>query len=197
MRKIESEFFAFFVAVSALAVSVAAAEPVPLPGEDGGKAAISPAPFPDRMSAYVWRNWGLVEKERLAEVVGATAADMADVAVQMGLEPDPVVLPEWKTKGYITVVRRNWHLLPYGQILSLLDMSRKELAFSLMEDDFLWIKLGSVKPRCAPIVYSAALADSGRAGRRRIARILQEGEAAVPEVKKQVEDLMAGYPLYK
>ena len=120
MRKIESEFFAFFVAVSALAVSVAAAEPVPLPGEDGGKAAISPAPFPDRMSAYVWRNWGLVEKERLAEVVGATAADMADVAVQMGLEPDPVVLPEWKTKGYITVVRRNWHLLPYDQLLKLL-----------------------------------------------------------------------------
>ena len=30
-----------------------------------------------------------------------------------------------------------------------------------------------------------------------IARILREGEAAVPEVKKQVEDLMAGYPLYK
>ena len=29
-----------------------------------------------------------------------------------------------------------------------------------------------------------------------IARILREGEAAVPEVKKQVEDLMAGYPLY-
>ena len=30
-----------------------------------------------------------------------------------------------------------------------------------------------------------------------IARILREGEAAVPEVKEQVEDLMAGYPLYK
>ena len=29
-----------------------------------------------------------------------------------------------------------------------------------------------------------------------IARILREGEAAVPEVKKQVEDLKAGYPLY-
>ena len=29
-----------------------------------------------------------------------------------------------------------------------------------------------------------------------IARILREGEAAVPEEKKQVEDLMAGYPLY-
>ena len=30
-----------------------------------------------------------------------------------------------------------------------------------------------------------------------IARVLREGEAAVPEVKKQVEALMAGYPLYQ
>ena len=29
-----------------------------------------------------------------------------------------------------------------------------------------------------------------------IARILREGEAAVPEIKAQVEDMMAGYPLY-
>ena len=29
-----------------------------------------------------------------------------------------------------------------------------------------------------------------------IARVLREGEAAVPEIKKQVEDMMAGYPLY-
>ena len=29
-----------------------------------------------------------------------------------------------------------------------------------------------------------------------IARILREGEAAVPEVKTQVEALMANYPLY-
>ena len=173
MRKIESEFFAFFVAVSALAVSVAAAEPVPLPGEDGGKAAISPAPFPDRMSAYVWRNWGLVEKERLAEVVGATAADMADVAVQMGLAPDPVVLPEWKTKGYITVVRRNWHLLPYDQLLKLLGKTREEFRFSLMEDDFLWIKLGSVKPKCEPLRWDLRMKDEGRAKRQSIARILK------------------------
>ena len=30
-----------------------------------------------------------------------------------------------------------------------------------------------------------------------IARVLREGEAAVPEIKKQVENLMAGYPLYE
>ena len=30
-----------------------------------------------------------------------------------------------------------------------------------------------------------------------IARALREGEAAVPEIRKQVEDMMAGYPLYQ
>ena len=169
-------FFAMvFVAVAVYAANGAdaAAEPVPLPGEEGRKAAISPAPFPDRMSAYVWRNWGLVEKERLAEVVGATAADMADVAVQMGLEPDPVVLPEWKTKGYITVVRRNWHLLPYDQLLKLLGKTREEFRFSLIEDDFLWIKLGSVKPKCEPLLWDLRMKDEGRAKRQSIARILK------------------------
>ena len=96
----------------------AAAGVVQLPGEDGDRPAISPAPFPDRLSAYVWRNWGLVGKERLAEVVGATVEDLTAVAEEMGLEPDPIVPPEWKTKGYITVVRRNWHLLPYDQLLA-------------------------------------------------------------------------------
>ena len=156
---------------------------IKLPGEDGMKPAISPAPLPDVLSAYVWRNWFLVPKDRLASVVSASPEELTALAEEMGLPPNPAVLAEWRRKGYITVLRRNWHLLPYGQILSLLDMSRKELAFSLMEDDFLWIKLGSVKPRCAPIVYSPALADSGRAARRRIARILKEEgiDAAAPE----------------
>ena len=29
-----------------------------------------------------------------------------------------------------------------------------------------------------------------------IARVLREGEAAVPEIRAQVEEMMAGYPLY-
>ena len=142
----------FLCSLAAVAVMACAGEPkCLLPGEDGRKAAMSSDPFPDRMSAYVWRNWGLVEKERLATVVGAKAEDIAAVAMQMGLAPDPVVLPEWATKGYITIVRRNWHLLPYDQLLALLGKTREEFRFSLMEDDFLWIKLGSVKPWCGPL----------------------------------------------
>jgi len=146
----------------------------PLPGEPCVKPALSPAPFPDRMSVFVWRNWGLVPVGRLAEVVGATTADLNAVASDMGLKPDPVALPDWKTRGYITVLRRNWHLLPYDQLLTLLDKTRDELYFSLMEDDFLWVKLGQLKPKCEPLVYDRAEVARLKGERLRIAAILKE-----------------------
>lgn len=147
---------------------------VPLPGEPCMRPALSPAPFPDRLSAFVWRNWGLVPVAELAAVAGAEPAEINAVAADMGLAPDPPVLVEWKTKGYITVLRRNWHLLPYEQLTTLLGKSREELRFSLMEDDFLWVKLGKVKPQCDRIVWSPEAAERGRAMRRRIARILKD-----------------------
>ena len=169
-----------------LSAEIAVAPPdefVRLPGEAGGKPPIAPDPFPDTLSAYVWRNWFLVPKEHLAAVASATPEELEAVAREMGLPPQPPVPVVWRRKGYITVLRRNWHLLDYGQLLELLGMSRKELAFSLMEDDFLWIKLGSVKPQCGQLTYSAELAAMGREGRRRIARTLaEEGvDAGAPE----------------
>src|SRR5690606_12907725 len=50
-------------------------------------------------------------------------------------------------------LRHNWHLVPYEQLLILVDMSAEELAFMLHEDDFLFIKLGSFKPICEPVKY--------------------------------------------
>ncbi len=191
----------FFFAVAAAAAVFNSAGGCRLPGEDGEKAAISPAPFPDRMSAYVWRNWGLVEKGRLAEVVGAAPEDLAEVAVQMGLEPEPAVLPEWKSKGYITIVRRNWHLLPYDQLLKLIGKTREEFRFSLMEDDFLWIKLGSVKPKCDPLRWDARMKEEGRSKRESIARILKE-EGLDPRAPEEprfsfVEEIAAAEPGFR
>ena len=179
----------------------AAAGVVQLPGEDGDRPAISPAPFPDRLSAYVWRNWGLVGKERLAEVVGATVEDLTAVAEEMGLEPDPIVPPEWKTKGYITVVRRNWHLLPYNQLLALLGKTREEFYFNLMEEDFLWVKLGYVKPKCDALRWSAEIVEEGCAGRKRIAAILKE-EGLDPRAYEEprfqfVKDISAVDPAFR
>jgi hypothetical protein len=56
-------------------------------------------------------------------------------------------------RGYITLVRRNWHLLPYDQLLQLLNMTAEDLAFRLREDDFLYYKLGALKPRCEPVKF--------------------------------------------
>lgn len=163
------------LALAALAAPLRAAErPLLLPGEPSVKPAISCAPFPDRLTAFVWRNWFLVPKDRLSAAVGARPDDLTRIAVETGLPPDPAVPSEWRRKGYITVLRRNWHLLDYAQLLTVLDMTRAELRYALIEDDFLFVKLGNVKPKCGPLVWSAAAAARGRGERLRLAKILKE-----------------------
>jgi hypothetical protein len=109
------------------------------------------AHFPTPLHAVIWRNWFMVQPERIARAAGTDADKVRDIAEAMGLPREPEVSPQWKRRGYITIVRRNWHLVPYEQLLTLLDMSADELAFSLREDDGLYIKLGSHKPRCMPV----------------------------------------------
>ena len=112
--------------------------------------------FPDRVHEFVWRNWNVVEPARLAAILGTSVENVHALAASMGLPPAGTIPPEMKTRGYITLIRRNWHLLPYDQLLTLLEMTPERLAFALREDDFLWIKLGSLKPRCEPIRYQRA-----------------------------------------
>ena len=159
-------------AAVACAVFCASADDM-MPGQPETKAPIGVAPFPDRISAYVWRNWFVVPVERLAAVVGATPAELREIAREMGLPENVQVLPEWRRKGYITVLRRNWQLLPYEQLLPLLDMTREELRFALMEDDFLFHKLGCIKPKCERLAYAPPSPES-RAARRRLAAYLKE-----------------------
>ena len=126
-----------------------------LPGEDGQKPAINYDYFPSRQHAFVWRNWALVPAERLAQVLGTTTGNVEQLAQSMGLDRKQRIEAEWgTTRGYITILRRNWHLLPYDQLLTLLGMTREELGYRLIEDDFLWTKLGKVKPKCDPLVYT-------------------------------------------
>ncbi len=119
----------------------------------------APAPvsfphFPDRLHAFVWLNWELVPMERMAACVGATPEQIHAIGRRMGLADPPAVSEEQWLRSYITVIRRNWHLLPYEQLLALLGWSADELAYTLREDDFLFIKLGSHKPACAPLRYA-------------------------------------------
>ena len=145
-----------------------------LPGESCTNAPVTHAPFPDRMSAFVWRNWFCVPKERLAATVGATPEDMTAVATEMGLPADPSVEAEWGRYGYITVIRRNWHLLDYDQLLTLLGWDRARMRFHLLYDDYLFSKLGGFKPKCGALRWSAGNREQGIGKRRRIAAILRE-----------------------
>lgn len=109
--------------------------------------------FPDRLHAYVWRNWGLVPTAKLAQVVGATEEQIVGIAASMGLPSNRPVADKFKQQVYITIVRRNWHLLPMEQLLALIEMTPEQFTFHLREDDALSIKLGGKKPHCEPIRY--------------------------------------------
>lgn len=125
--------------------------------------------FPDRLHAVVWRNWQLVSPECLAETLGTTGEAVRAMAASMGLPPAGDIPPDWRRRGFITIVRRNWHLLPYEQILQLIDMTPEELAVALREDDFLFVKLGSFKPRCPPVLWE----EPSAATRQRVGEIRQ------------------------
>ena len=120
--------------------------------------------FPSRLHAFVWRNWNLVPLSRMAEVVGTSEKKILALGVSMGLKsPQPVSDEQWR-RSYITIIRRNWHLLPRTQLRDLLGWTDEHLEFTLQEDDFLYIKLGSVKPECEPVRWKElSVADTNRA----------------------------------
>lgn len=131
-------------------VGLAAAEVLPA-GDT--KPAIVAEHFPDRLHTFVWRNWESVGLERMAEVLGTTPDNVRKMGRLMGLPPHVQPADEYQQRGYISIIRRNWHLLPYEQLLTLLDWNADKLAFTLREDDFLWAKLGRFKPVCPPLCY--------------------------------------------
>jgi hypothetical protein len=118
------------------------------------QAAIEDKHFPSRLHAFVWRNWELVSAERMARVVGTTAHNILEIGLSMGLPANARLVGEFDTRGYVTIIRRNWHLLPYDQLMTLLDWDAEKLDFHLREDDFLFIKLGNFKPVCQPLKYA-------------------------------------------
>ncbi len=116
-----------------------------------GPGPVSAPHFPSRLHACVWRNWPLIPAGQLARVLGAPPRELRRLARLMGLRDQPRLAPVLLRRGYITVIRRNWHLLPYSQLLELLGWNADRLAYTLQEDDFLWIKLGGHKPDCPPL----------------------------------------------
>lgn len=127
----------------------------------GAPALVEPH-FPSRLYLFVWRNWELANLERMAQVVGGTPRDLAAMGRAMGLPPKTHLSGDYLKRIYITVIRQNWHILPESQIRELLGWDRAKFAFTLKEDDFLDVKLGRVKPECAPLRYQAPSAEEKR-----------------------------------
>jgi len=95
----------------------------------------------------------MVSLERMAGVLDTTPGEVRAIGLSMGLPPHRTPPPEYLERGYISIIRRNWHLLPYEQLLELLGWDAEQLTFTLREDDFLWVKLGSLKPACPVLRY--------------------------------------------
>jgi hypothetical protein len=120
--------------------------------------------FPSRMHAFIWRNWSLVSSAQMAAVVGAKAEDIERVGRSMGLESSRGLSDAQRRRVALTIIRRNWHLLPYDQLLSLLGWTAEEMAYTLREDDFFFVKLGLHKPKCPPLRWiELTPAESARA----------------------------------
>ncbi len=149
-----------------------------------GPEALGVPHFGSRMQAFVWRNWQLVPVERMAEVVGAREEDIARLGRVMGLGAVPTIPEEVRRRSFITVIRRNWHLLPYEQLLRLLGWTAERMEFTLREDDFLFVKLGSLKPRCEVLRWGEA----GEVGLERASEIGQVVQEEFGERKLTGED---------
>ena len=146
--------------------------------------------FPDRLHAFVWRNWQLVPARRMAEVVGASAGDIVRLGRSMGLAGPPRITVEQQRRSALTVIRRNWHLLPYEQLLQLLGWTAEQMAFTLREDDFLYVKLGNLKPAASRCDTSLPMPRRGTRARncRRPARAVSREASAAGTASLRVRE---------
>ncbi|MBO4492541.1 MAG: hypothetical protein J5944_14430 [Lentisphaeria bacterium] len=109
--------------------------------------------FPTRFQAFVWRNWGLVPADILAGILSCSADEVKLLASGMGLDPHAPVDEKWRKNGYLTLIRNNWHLLNYEQLLQLLEWTPERMLKALREEDFLFAKLGRLKPDCEKLSF--------------------------------------------
>ncbi len=102
--------------------------------------------FPTLWQCFVYRNWEMVTPSRIARVLSCEEKVVKEAAFSMGLADNAANEELWLTRGYVTLIRANWHLLTYPQLCTLLGWEEEYLAYILKEDDFLDVKLGRKKP---------------------------------------------------
>ena len=117
------------------------------------KVNLPPHPFATDWQAVIFRNFGTVSVSALAKVLKTQETIIESEAKRMGLEGieyDPI----WKEKGYITIIKNNWYLLDYAGICALAEMDEAQLAKTLFDDDFLFVKVGNFKPEVVAPTYA-------------------------------------------
>ena len=137
--------------------------------------------FPAAYQCVIFRNWGLVPADRIARVLGTDMDMLRRCAGQLGLPEDAEASPDWLTKGYITIIHYNWHILTYEDLCILLDWPLEKLAYVLREDDFLEVKLGNFKPGVQDCRYRA-LTEVEQEQTRAIGRMVSEMLERLPPV---------------
>ena len=136
-----------------------------------GKAPVALPHFPSRMCAFVFRALEFFTYEKIATLLKTTPDNIRKLGVAMGIGEDQQ-RDVWLKKGYITIIRAMWHLLPYEQLTELLETDADELATLLREEDFLDIKLGD-KPLCEPLTWKP-LTDEDKAALARVKTSMAE-----------------------
>lgn len=136
--------------------------------------------FPTAAQCFIYRNFGCVPTERMADVLGTDNATVVRMAQDMGLDTKESVSDEWLTRGYVTLIRNNWHLLDYDGLCRLLGWDREYLAYILKEDDFLDIKLGGFKS-ATPSLEITELDETQRARTEEIKKITESVRERTPK----------------
>ena len=117
------------------------------------KTYIPPHPFATDWQAVIFRNYGTVRISSLAKTLKTDEETIEKEAIRLGLEGINYE-PVWKEKGYITIIKNNWYLLDYDGICELAEMDKSQLAKTLFDDDFLFVKVGNFKPEVVSPVYA-------------------------------------------
>lgn len=168
-----------------------------------GKAALAFPHFPTKAQAFIFRAYEYVPANKIAEILGTTAENVIRAAQDMGL-PDYAPGNIWLERGYITIIRRMWHILPYSQLLELLGMTEGELALILKEEDFLAEKLRD-KPICEPVRWRE-LTDAEKEQTAKIKELMQtvdvsgkrafEFEYSVPKINREGKEIFKTRMIY-
>ncbi len=109
-----------------------------------------PPYFPNKMYMAIFRLWDTVKAEKIAEGLDIPLETILSAANDMGL-PKQKNMEDWPKRGYITTIKNAWHILPYEQLLKILDLNEQQLAAALKDEDFLDAKLGNFKPYCETV----------------------------------------------